>query len=114
MSELTLKYEIIDNARGIAFVQAPEQIIGGNEVYELSFIASTLNKSEANYLVLDASNIKAINSSGLGSLIAIMRTLSAKSINFTILNPSTKVEEILFITHLDKVFNLITDLSELQ
>lgn len=114
MSELPLKYEIIDNSRGIALVQAPEQIIGGNEVYELSLIASTLQKAEANYLVLDASNTKTINSSGIGSLIAIMRTLSAKSINFTILNPSTKVVEILSITHLDKVFNLITDLSKLQ
>ena len=114
MSELPLQYEIIDNTRGIALVQAPEQIIGGNEVYELSLIASTLQKSEANYLVLDASKIKAINSSGIGSLIAIMRTLSAKTISFYILTPSTKVVEILSITHLDKVFKMITDLTELQ
>lgn len=114
MLDKPLKYEIIDNARGVALVQAPEQIIGGNEVYELSLIASTIQKIEANYLVLDASQIKAINSSGIGSLIAIMRTLSAKSINFNILTPSTKVMEILTITHLDKVFKLINDLSELQ
>ncbi len=114
MSDKPLNYEIIDTARGIAMVQASEQIIGGSEVYELSLIATAVQKTEANHLVLDSSKIKAINSSGLGSLIAIMRTLAAKRINFYLLNPSDKLMEILSITHLDKVFTLIKDISKLQ
>lgn len=114
MSEPLLKYNIIDADRGIALVQAPKQIIGGTEVYDLSLIASMIQNTEVNSLILDASKIEAINSSGIGSLIAIMRTLSAKSISFNILSPSAKVMEILTITHLDKVFKLINDISELQ
>jgi len=114
MSENTIKYQIVDNARGIAIVQAPEQIIGGSEVYDLSLIATKVNKSEVNHLVLDASKIVAINSSGIGTIIAIMRTLAAKSISFSILNSSSKMLEILKITHLDKVFKMINNLDEIQ
>lgn len=114
MSETSLKYEIIDQARGIALVQAPEQIIGGNEVYELSLIASTIKKSDVNHLVLDSSKIIVINSSGIGSMIAIMRTLAAKSISFWIMKPSPKLIEILRITHLDKVLKFIDDINIIQ
>lgn len=114
MSEKSIKYEIIDVARGIALVQAPEQIIGGSEVYDLSLTASTIQKAEVNHLVLDSSKITVINSSGLGSLIAIMRTLGAKSIEFWILKPSPKLLEILRITHLDKVFKLINSVNNIQ
>lgn len=114
MSDNELKYQIIDNVRGIALVQAPEQIIGGNEIYQLSLIASKIQKSEVSYLVIDASGIKIINSSGIGNLIAVMRTLSAKSIEFYLLNPSQKVVEILKITHLDKVFKLTNNLDNIK
>lgn len=113
MNEGVIKYEIIDTARGIALAYAPEQIIGGNETYSLSHLSTDINNNEIKHFVLDTSKIKAINSSGIGSLISLLRNLSLKSINLYLLNPSSKLNEILDITHLNKVFKIIMNIDEI-
>ncbi len=111
MSDKFLNLEIIDSNRGIAAMQAPENLLGGESNFELSTIIDGLNNQIIHIFALDLSNVTAINSSGLGSLIAANRILTAKNIKFIIVNPSNKVREILSITHLDKVFNFANDYS---
>lgn len=106
-------FEIIDSAKGLAFVQAPEQMVGGREAVDLNQLISNLNKDELKSFVIDLSHINAINSSGLGALISAFRTLQQKEIKLFLLNPSPKIKELMSITHLDKVFTFISDLSEI-
>ena len=113
MSDKFSNIEIIDNQRGIAALQAPENLLGGESNFELSKIIDELNNQTVHILALDLSKVLAINSSGLGSLIAAKRILTTKNIKFILINPSNKVQEILSITHLDKVFNLANDYSAL-
>lgn len=113
MSDKFSNIEIIDNQRGIAALQAPENLLGGESNFELSKIIDELNNQTVHILALDLSKVLAINSSGLGSLIAANRILTTKNIKFILINPSNKVQEILSITHLDKVFNLANDYSAL-
>ncbi|MEN6295709.1 MAG: STAS domain-containing protein [Chloroherpetonaceae bacterium] len=105
--------EIIDTIRGIAAVQAPESLLGGEDTFALSKIIGELDNQTVHILAIDVSKVLAINSSGLGILIAANRLLSSKNIQFTLVNPSQKVQEILSMTHLDKVFHFANDLSAL-
>jgi len=113
MSDNFSNIEIIDSNRGIAAMQAPKNLLGGESNFELSKTIDGLNNQTIHIFALDLSNVAAINSSGLGSLIAAHRILTAKNIQFFLINPSNKVREILSITHLDKVFNFANDYSAL-
>lgn len=107
------KYEIVDNIRGIAVMQAPVNLIGGSEALDLIKYVSDINPDIVKSFVIDISNVNLINSSGLGSLISLHRDLLQKNIKFYLLNPSSKIINLLKMTHLDKVFSIITDISEL-
>jgi anti-sigma B factor antagonist len=119
MENTNIKYEILDNSRGIALVYAPEKLIGGREAFDFASITNL--QSEINIhlefalqqLILDLSKVIALNSSGLGSLVALHRELNAKSIAFAIFNPSAKVQEILKITRLDQVFQIVDNINNL-
>lgn len=99
-------------AKGLASVQAPEQLVGGRETLALTQIISGLDK-EIKALVIELGSVVAINSTGLGTLISAHRTLSQKEIKLYLLNSSPKIMELMSITHLDKVFTFISDISEI-
>lgn len=117
MENTNIKYEILDNSRGIALVYAPENLIGGREAFDFASITNFQSQIDANsdftlqQLVLDLSKVIALNSSGLGSLVALHRELTAKNIAFSIFNPSSKVQEILKITRLDQVFQVVDNIK---
>jgi anti-sigma B factor antagonist len=102
----------INSAKGLAQVQAPEQIIGGRESLALMQIISGLDK-EITYFVIELGSVTAINSTGLGTLISAHRTLTQKGIKLFLLNPSQKIKELMAITHLDRVFTFVGDISEI-
>ncbi|GEM_PF-784283 len=120
MENTNIKYEILDNSRGIALVYAPEKLIGGREAFDFASITNLhaqLNPHSEftlQQLILDLSKVIALNSSGLGSLVALHRELTAKNIDFAIFNPSAKVQEILKITRLDQVFKIVDSLDNLK
>jgi len=99
-------------ALGLAHVQAPEQLVGGRETLALTQIISNLDK-EIRSFVIELGNVVAINSTGLGTLISAHRTLTQKEIKLFLLNPSSKIKELMKITHLDRVFTFISDISEI-
>jgi len=107
------KYEIIDNIRGIAVMQAPVNLIGGSEALDLLKYVSDINPEFVKIFIIDISSVNLINSSGLGSLISLHRDLLQKKIKFYLLNPSSKIMNLLKMTHLDKVFTIISDISEI-
>ena len=113
MNDNFSKIEIIDESRGIAALQAPMNLLGGESNFELSKLIDNLDNQSIKIFTLDLSKVVAINSSGLGSIIAANRILTSKKIKFILIQPSNKVLEILSITHLDKVFNIANDYSAL-
>ncbi|OGU59519.1 MAG: hypothetical protein A2X64_08380 [Ignavibacteria bacterium GWF2_33_9] len=102
----------INTAKGLAYVQAPEQLIGGRETLDLTKLFADLTHNVHSF-VIELSKVHVINSSGLGTLILAHRTLSEREIKLFLMNPSDKVKEIIKITHLDKIFSIISDLSEI-
>lgn len=56
---------------------------------------------------VDLSLTRFLDSSGLGALIALQKTLAARHGNVRILNPSATAQQILELTRLHRVFEIV-------
>lgn len=67
---------------------------------------------ESKQVVLDMSGIEFIDSAGLGSLISSLRQILAKSGDLKLASPTTRVQVLLEVTRLDRVFQIFQNLEE--
>lgn len=63
-------------------------------------------------LVLDLSQVQYIDSSGVGSMVDILRRLKKKQCNMILVNPSARVRGLLEITRLDEFFTIASTAEE--
>lgn len=64
-------------------------------------------KADTQSVELDLSDTKFVDSSGLGALIAIQKTLSARNGSVLIVNPTSTVVQILELTRLHRVLEIV-------
>ncbi len=57
-------------------------------------------------VIINAEDLEYIDSTGLGMLIGVIKTLKTRGKELTIVNPQTSVTKLFRITGLDKVFTL--------
>ncbi len=71
-------------------------------------IKSAVDDSTASLskVVIDLSGLSFIDSSGIGVLMGLKAHLRTRKVEFTLVNPSPKILQILKVTRLDKVFGL--------
>lgn len=61
---------------------------------------------------VDISNVRYINSSGIGVLITILTKFRNKSGEVVIVNPSDHVKKLLAITKLNAIFTIVDDIDK--
>ena len=66
------------------------------------------------YSFLDISNVRYINSSGIGVLITVLTKFRNKKGDMYIINPSEYVQKLLIITKLETIFNIVESESEVS
>ncbi len=64
-------------------------------------------------LVLDLSEVRYIDSSGVGTLVEVFRRLKKKNQTLVLLSPGERVRSVLEITRLDKFFTVAESESEI-
>lgn len=74
------------------------------------FINDLTKKQYIKY-VLDFSNVHFIDSSGLGVLVTVLRNISKQGGDIKIAGPSPEVQSLFSLTRLDKVFDIVGDVS---
>ena len=79
--------------------------IFGSVEFKASLIALT-EKRECN-LYIDCSKLEYIDSTGLGSLVAVLKRVKQYSGSITLLNLHSNILKLFKITNLDKVFEII-------
>jgi len=84
-----------------------------------SYTCSKLGKAIVNlitdgdlHVVIDMSEVKYIDSSGLGTLVGGLRRVHEQNGNLAITNPSPQIRRIMNLTGLNKVFTLYDNESE--
>ena len=64
-------------------------------------------KEELTTIDVDLSQTRFVDSSGLGALIALHKTMCARGGSVRILNPTPSVQQILELTRLHRVFEIV-------
>ncbi|MDK2919584.1 MAG: anti-sigma factor antagonist [Candidatus Petromonas sp.] len=83
------------------------ELIGEVDIYtspELKEIISNSLKEKESNIRLDCERLEYIDSTGLGVLIGILKTLKRSERDIIIANPKSNISKLLKITGLDKIF----------
>ena len=64
------------------------------------------------YCAIDISQVRYINSSGLGVFIALLTKFRNEGGEVVLINPSDKVKQTLIITKLTSIFTIVADEAE--
>lgn len=88
----------------VAVLSLSGKMMGGPETTALHDHVRGLVNDGINKVVIDLSGVKWINSSGLGVLMAVMTTLKNSDGMMKLANITEKVESLLMITQLMRIF----------
>ncbi len=100
---------IIDKVSGkdnFALVIFGNQLTGGNDALILISKLNELPDNYVKFVIADLSKVEIINSSGLGTLVSALTTLKKYEIEFWLCSVPEKVQKLLEMTHLNKVFKI--------
>ena len=87
-------------------------LIGENNGPELLELISNQIENEVILCAIDISDIRYINSSGIGVLITILTKFRNKNGEMVLINPSDHVKKLLIITKLNAIFSVVENESE--
>lgn len=83
-----------------------ESLTGGSEAMAFQNRLSEIVKSGVTNISLDLGKVETINSSGLGMIVAAHSNLRKDNASLKIKNIPSKVDELIKMTHLDKVLKI--------
>lgn len=106
-----MKYQI-DHEGELVLINFHGDLIGEENGPE---IIESVNDTLSNNIVkcaVDISDVRYINSSGIGVLITILTKFRNKGGEVVIVNPSEHVKKLLVITKLNAIFSIVDTLDE--
>jgi len=89
---------------GAAIIELKGDLMGGPDAFELNGLLHKFLDEKKNHVVVDLSNVKFVNSSGIGILISGYTTMKNGGGNLKLANLSEKVKGVLAITKLNNIF----------
>lgn len=89
------------------FLEFHGDLIGENNGPELIEIVNDALSSEAKFCLINISDVRYINSSGIGVMITILTKFRNKGGELYLVNPSDHVKKLLIITKLQAIFNIV-------
>jgi anti-anti-sigma factor len=88
----------------VAVVRCGDRVVRGETVNRLR--NAVLLQKEARMIVLDLSEVKAIDAGGLSTLVSLHHWSVSRGIQLKLVNPSSFVHSLLTLTRLDRVFEM--------
>lgn len=97
-------HEISDN---ILFIRLSGDLIGEDNGASILELATDHINRDIRNCIVDISDVRYINSSGIGVLITILTKFRNKSGEVYLVKPSENVKKLLIITKLNAIFNIV-------
>jgi anti-sigma B factor antagonist len=101
---MKFKHEIKEGK--ILLLTLSGDLIGEDNGASILELATDQIKNNIRYCIVDISNIRYINSSGIGVLITILTKFRNKGGEVYLVKPSENVKKLLIITKLNAIFNV--------
>lgn len=89
-------------------------LIGENSGTQLLQVANDAILSQIKSCIIDITELRYINSSGIGVLITVLTKFRNKGGEVYLMNPSESVKKLLVITKLNSIFQIINSEQEAQ
>jgi anti-sigma B factor antagonist len=96
----------------VVVIEVKGNMMGGPDSQKFRDLLHKLVDEGKNKVVVDLKNVKFINSAGLGTLISGLTTMRNAGGDLKIANPTEKIESLLMITRLIKVFESYSSVDE--
>jgi len=96
----------------VVVIEVKGNMMGGPDAQKFRDLMHKLIEDGKNKVVVDLKNVKFINSAGLGTLISALTTTRNAGGDLKIANPTQKIESLLMITKLIKVFESYSSVDE--
>lgn len=106
---MTFQHEI---NQGHLVMRLSGDLIGENDGTNLLSVVTDALQNQISNCIIDISNLRYINSSGIGVLITILTKFRNKGGEVFLLKPSESVKKLLVITKLNSIFQIIQSESE--
>jgi anti-sigma B factor antagonist len=94
----------VDRNEDVAVLQCHGRIVRGDATYTLR--DTITSQRNARIIVLDLSDVRSLDGSGLGMLLFVHRWTRESGVQLKLVNPSSLVREILVRTRLTRVFDV--------
>ncbi|MCU0367458.1 MAG: STAS domain-containing protein [Cyclobacteriaceae bacterium] len=89
-------------------------LIGENSGTQLLQVANEAISNQIKSCIIDITELRYINSSGIGVLITVLTKFRNKGGEVYLMNPSESVKKLLVITKLNSIFQIINSEEEAQ
>ncbi len=103
-------HEVIEGE--ILLLSLAGDLIGENRGPELMELANEMVNNEVKLCAIDISEVRFINSSGIGVLITILTKFRNVEGEVVLINPSEQVKKLLIITKLNAIFTIVDSKDE--
>ncbi|MGE5498835.1 MAG: STAS domain-containing protein [Syntrophothermus sp.] len=97
---------------GAVVIELKGNVMGGPEAQELSDLLHKLIEEKKLHVIIDLSDVKFMNSSGLGMLISSLTTMKNGGGNLKLANATEKIYSLLIITKLVSIFENFDSVDE--
>lgn len=99
------------NENNTSIISLPEEVLGGTQVIEFSNLVEEAINNNSSKLIVDLTNVKVLNSSGLGMIVGAHTSCTKNSCQLVIAAPNPKVLELFNITNLNKILTIESTLQ---
>ena len=106
---MNYQHEVKDD---ILIMRLSGDLIGEESGLNLVGLANDFLNKDIKLCIIDISQLRYINSSGIGVLITILTKFRNKSGEVFLIKPSENVKKLLIITKLNAIFNIVDDEQE--
>ncbi len=105
-------YTIPAGSENTAVIELKENVLGGSDALSFTSVLDELKDKGIKCIVVNCSQVKLMNSSGLGMLVGGLSHLKKFGIKMKLAVIPDKVQNLLTMTHLDKVFKTYSTMDE--
>lgn len=99
-------------SEGILFINLQGDLIGEENGLELMDLVTENINNQVTTCAIDLSEVRYMNSSGIGVLITVLTKFRNKGGEIVLINPSDQIKKLLIITKLNAIFNIVNSESE--
>ncbi len=94
---------------GILFIRLEGDLIGSPDTDQLLQSINTHLGEEVNQCAIDLSEIRYINSTGIGVLVSLLTKFRSRGGELVLINPADHPKKMLAVTKLNNIFTVATD-----